>query len=355
MHTKTKWQMYTQGGFLGVGAITAPITVRSSIWIESGDGLVEFHSDSDTISPKMCYPISFTKERSAKSQPLIACKFKDESIVVIDGDRGIGIMFDTETRKYSDIFLFQGHFGGDSSCVVIKDCLHIFHGNDHGDYTIYSLADKSSYTFQDHFCAKAGQILYQVPVLQTDQSYKSSRKTLVCGFTRNKQNAGHIPSVIVGLISKFCTIELCKFGGWDYSWDQVSECVDSFYIGAWHNEDPLEPIQWTLAPEYALKRPFQGLRAFGYIQHGPFIVTFGGRFDDRFYSNRRGRYTALTDGIYILDLRKDCGWIRSPIKCPQKAEYCAVLDRAQRIHLQSRTHTNERRYIMQLNEIIKLK
>ena len=64
------------------------------------------------------------------------------------------------------------------------------------------------------------------------------------------------------------------------------------------------------------------MRAFGYVQHGPFIVTFGG------FRNQDS-----SDDIFILDLRSDNGWIQSSLKCPHKSTYHAVLDNKQYVHL----------------------
>ena len=133
--------------------------------------------------------------------------------------------------------------------------------------------------------------------------------------------------MIVDIVSKFCQFELFKFGGYDSS---VFKRADSFYIGTLQDGDPAKPIEWVLAPQYTLKQP---MNAFGYIQHGPFIVTFGGHGE---MLNARSRHVidyGKLDKIYILDLRDNRGWTESPIKCPMKTEYHAVLDDLQRVHL----------------------
>ena len=268
----------------------------------------------------------------------MTCKYKDDSIVVIDGRRSCGIVFNTKTREFSDIFSFQGEFGHYSSCVTVGDYVHVFHGNGTGEYTVYSLTDKSSQIFKDDYTAEPRNSLYDVPVIKTTDCYQSTNKWLISGFTRN-QNGGHIPSVIVDLISKFYNFELFKFGGLDL---HDGQCVDSFYIGSLNDGDPSKPIQWTLAPEFRLKHP---LRAFGYIQYGNFIVTFGGINGDR-------RTGVDTDDIYVLDLRKECGWVRSSITCPQKDYYHAVLDKERRIHLNARTYGRQNHYCMDIEQII---
>ena len=68
---------------------------------------------------------------------------------------------------------------------------------------------------------------------------------------------------------------------------------------------------------------------FGHIMHGPFIVIFGGRDPNYTY--------VYLDSIYILDLRRNCGWIESPLKCPRGMRCNAVLDANQRVHLRNAT------------------
>ena len=67
------------------------------------------------------------------------------------------------------------------------------------------------------------------------------------------------------------------------------------------------------------------LWGFGCIQHGPFIVTFGGVI--------RHNGGVISDDIYILDLRKNCGWIQSPMKCPRKGDCTAAVDDCGSVHL----------------------
>ena len=157
MNKVEKWQKKSTGALPNAAVTAAPICFGSSIWIDA-DGLVEFHLDSDTSSAKIHYPTAFMEEQWNGS--VITCKYKDDSIVVIDGPRSFGIVFNTKTRTYSDIFSFQGEFGCYSSCVAIGDYIHIFHGNGTGDYTIYSLIDKSSQIFKDDHITKPRQMLY---------------------------------------------------------------------------------------------------------------------------------------------------------------------------------------------------
>ena len=337
-----KWQKQSKEWLPGTAMTAAPICLGSSIWVDS-KGLVEFHSDSGTVSPKVRYPTLFTEKQWSGS--VITCKYKDDSIVVIDGPRSFGIVFNTKTRKFSDIFSFHGGFGHYSSCVTVGDYVHIFHGNGTGDYTVCSLTDKSCRIFQDHYIAEPEQELYDVSVMKTSDCYQSTNKLLISGFSRN-QNGEHIPSVIADLIFKFYNFELFKFGGLDL---RDGQCVDSFYVGTLKDGDSSKPIQWELAPEFRLKHP---LRAFGYIQHGPLIVTFGGVTNFNSQAGMGRRTGVHIDDIYILDLRNGSGWVQSSIKCPQKADYHAVLDKEQRIHLHERTYGRQNHYCMDVEKII---
>ena len=139
--------------------------------------------------------------------------------------------------------------------------------------------------------------------------------------------------MIVGVILKFYPFELFKFGGTG----KRGKLIDSFYIGTLKNGDPSEPIEWQLAPEYRLK---QKMCRFGWIQCGHFIVTFGGSLDSDRY----------TDKIYTLDLRQNCGWIESPVKCPKKEYFRASLDDSQHVHLNARYWTHLSQILPQIGQ-----
>jgi len=78
-------------------------------------------------------------------------------------------------------------------------------------------------------------------------------------------------------------------------------------------------IAWHEAPHWTLKRP---LSFCGVVQTDSHIVVFGGEDSNE-----------LSDEIYILDTRSNEGWVQSPIKCPTKSRYVAVLDHRQRVHI----------------------
>ena len=312
-----------------------PINIGSSHWIAQtiAGGMIEFLPEFNNFAPDIPYPEEFKKyETRGGNMHIISCKYKADCVVIINPREHCGIIFDTKTREFSNKFLTQ--IGLWSLCVVIGDYLHIKRSN---AYSILSITDK---TQRDFAIGKERQVCQQA-VITFDDRHQSSNKTLIAGFARNC-GTGHIPVVIVGLISKFTKFEFVKFGG-QYV-DSIGKTydmdyVDSFYIGTLKNGNPAEPIDWQLAPQYTLKHPMHG---FGYIYYGPYIVTFGGKISGTPLNVYKPEFT---DSIYILDLRRNCGWTESPIKCPKKSGFHATLDESQRIHL-------NQRYWIDLKEII---
>ena len=286
------------------------------------------------------YPALF---RFATSMWVKRCKHKDDSIVLFN-KRGI-VVFDTTTRAFSEVTPIFHHFGWtvrwDSSFVCIGDYIHIMGSlqNPEGryEYHIYSMEDQRVNTCEEPLHFTTGR----VPILKPD-SFKSSDKMLISGFAR-KQTGRNIPSVIVDLVSKFSIFELFQFGGLigPFSHAPIVRANDSFYVGSLANDasaNDVERIQWRLALEYELKYP---LSDFGYIQYGPFIVTFGGA---------RATQPERMDYIHILNLRKNCGWIQSPIKCPKKGKYRAALDERQGVHLVAAWE--DKHYCIDLSDVI---
>ena len=259
-------------------------------------------------------------------------KYEDHSIVLLH-ENGI-VVFDTRSRTFGEVISLS-NIRWNASCVSIGDHIHIMNGlgNREGRYLIYSVTDQTVNTFEEPFHFMMGS---NVPIIKSSDSHKSANKMLISAFAR-KQTGSNIPSVIVDLISKFSIFDLFQFGGSNLLKAHRSKgsAPESFYVGSLQNTESAngqigaEPIQWTVVPEYELKYP---LSDFAYIQYGPFIVTFGGGSDEGF----RDGIPRNIDAIYILDLRKNCGWIESPIKCPKKTYFDAVMDQNQRIHLISR-------------------
>ena len=301
----------------------APIQIGSILWIVNSHRVIEYHLDTDSVGAIFHHPRSFR-------HPISTCLCRnDDSILVTDG--AICNIFDTKTRTFSDTISFPEKIGRGRSCVAIGDYIHISHGlgNPDGLYIIYSTINHTVTTFKGHCCIESHfkRTVSGTTIIKMNDCYQSSNKMLISGFAR-KQNDEPIPSEIIDLISKFCVFELFKFGGCNLG--------DFFYIGTLQNGDGAKPIEWNRALEYTLKHPVYDC---GHIQHGPFIVTFGG-------ATKPGGI----DDIYILDLRKNCGWIKSPIKCPKKGRYLAALDERQRVHLLA--VWEDKHYCIELSHII---
>ena len=334
------------------------IGVGSSIWLAhnmlSTGGMLEYHPDSDTVEPLIPYPPGDNRLNEIQ-----LCKYKDSSIIIIQHESGRGLQFNTQTHEFSDMFQFGQIFLVTPSCIVIGDYLHIFHavteGNGkvlyNGNYTIYSMTNKTSTHSEGHCLDQQGWYQYDVAVVKGIGSYESSNKELISGFIRNKSKM-HVPLVIGDLLSQFCAFEMFKFGGIERdrktsSNRQLRHCrtTDSFHIGKLRDKHAAEPIQWTLAPHYKLKRALYG---FGHIQHEQFIVIFGGSEFDSIRGKPRG---PRCDDIYILDLTKKCGWVQSPIRCPRQMQCSAVLDANLMVHLKDYEDADGH-WKMDLNDII---
>ena len=184
------------------------------------------------------------------------------------------------------------------SCVAIGNYIHIFHGDytrqGQGYYFVYSVNNNTNRTLKGCHSQPYRTLLptaMRCPAIRTNDLCQSSNKMLISGFSRI-QNDKPIPVAIIGLLSKFCIFELFSF---------TIGLTDSFYIGKLENGDPIKPIQWTLAPEYTLKYPMSG---FGYIQHGPFIVTFGEGFE-RGKEEKLENIAPMTFTFWIFERNQD--------------------------------------------------
>lgn len=135
-----------------------PISFGSSIWFAQHDldsgGMVEFQTDSDFVSSSIPYPQAFIHWKGFSQ--LVFCKSEPHSIVVIDIGRCCGIVFDTTTREYGEMFPIPSGCTDTQSYVVIGDFLHIFHATMDCKYTICSLTDGSSKTLHGDYCDKMG-------------------------------------------------------------------------------------------------------------------------------------------------------------------------------------------------------
>ena len=244
MDKEGKWQAQTSTQehmqLFSQNPSSPPIIIGTSVWfaqkIFDSSGMVEYHPKSGTTSPIIPYPAKFDHSALGTTRT-ISCKYKEHSIAVLSPASGCGIIFDTKTRKYSEVFSFTGRFDYDASCVTIGNSIHIFHGSRTGDYTIYSMKNKTTQTVCSHYCSEPRQDLGDVSVIKSNGCYQSSNKMLISGFIR-QQNEEYVPSVIDDLISKFCSFEVLKFAGWDLD----KKCsLDSFYVGTLRNENVAEP------------------------------------------------------------------------------------------------------------------
>ena len=355
MSTEDKWQKMTWIiKHYDVASWNAPIRVGSSIWIAQRisrlNGMVEYHPESDTSSGIIDYPAALGKIRTGL-RDIVSFRYKNDSIVVLSWVKGCAFVFDTETREFKHPITIQRDIR-DTLCTAIGDYIHIIgdyefrkDGTVTTDYTIHSLIDKSTQSFQGSHLAPSVQLGHGSQVIKIDECYQSSNKMLISGFIRN-QSGNHSPAVIIDIISHFAKFEVFKFGGYSYK----NKCFPSFYIGTLRDANPAKPIEWRLAPQYELKLP---IREFGYIQHGPFIVTFGGTVVNE-DGVLNGKKFTPSDSIFILELRKNCGWIKSPLKCPQKGVCFAALDNNDRVHLWIVDREPENHYCIQLCDIFAL-
>merc|ERR1719242_3016136 len=110
-----------------------------------------------------------------------------------------------------------------------------------------------------------------------------------------------------------------KFGGFIPDGDTF---LDSFYIGSVYGEQEHAPmwIDWKLMPQYKLPIQLEGC---GHVHYGSYLITFGGLTTD----------FKDTDDIFILNFRNDEGWKKSPLQCPLKSAFTAVLDHLLVVHL----------------------
>ena len=334
MEQETQWRIMSTDKY-DHKELNSPLCIGSAIWLlqnpindVENSAIIEYHTNSDTVSPLIPFPNTFKYfDGDIENSPLLYCTLNSDSIVIIDTrDQNCGIIFNTKSRKFSDVFSFQQPSDSWASCFAVGDFIHIHHGADSvfnefngnaGEYTIYSTKHKES----EEFLVGAGTDPYpcDYALIKSNDCYQSSNKMLISGFSRNLIGS-NIPSEMINLISEFSTFEVFRFGGIDAN----NNCFDSdaFCVGTLNQEDAAKPLNWTLVPEYTMSH---AMRDFGYVQYGSFVVTFGGMM---------GQSDLIEfDEIYVLDLHKKSGWVQSPIKCPEEGTYEAVLDDNLTVHL----------------------
>ena len=253
-----------------------PLCFGSSIWIstdyDDGEkGMVEYDCTTNTIKQVVSYPNGVAPSYHT------VCKYKDDTIVIADGYRGVVVTFNVNTKSFSEPVPIP-KVGRWCSAIAVQEYIHIFHGQDNkkSEYVVHSMNERTVNTFKDESCS--------VPMRDV-------------AVTKGEGNTYY------------------KFGGYDWS---TNKPVNSFYIGSLTNNDGSKPLHWKKTNKFTLKKP---LSYFGYVQREPFIVILGG------YSS------GCEDIVCILDLRDDSGWKPAAFTCPIKSSYTATLDNDENIHL----------------------
>ena len=112
-------------------ASAQPLCIGPSIWMikercsrtwQSNLGLVQFNTDSNTFSDIILFPLSL--KNTEDWLWLSSCKYKDDSIVIVDGDRGHLIVFNTTTRTFVRIIVLKQQIGSHPNCIAIGDYVH---------------------------------------------------------------------------------------------------------------------------------------------------------------------------------------------------------------------------------------
>ena len=187
-----EWRLSTPGNFESTATI--PISIGSSLWIACAHGpsygMIELLPDSNSFAPVIEFPDEFIDT----SPWLLSCKYKDECIIVISihpKDR-IGAVFNTKTRGFKEVFtcLVKGRSQSAwcLSCIAIGNHLHIVHGGQYGDYSIYHI-------FSFHFEEK----LFSHTVRSCSQH---SQKKHFC--TQQRSNIAVFVTHIHCIPSSFC-------------------------------------------------------------------------------------------------------------------------------------------------------
>ena len=203
------------------------------------------------------------------------CKHGNK-IYIIDGKNNHEIiLFDPSKHSFKKLIDIPD-LGAAPSCVVINDDIHIIGGKKNDNkYIIYSIKQNTIKMLND----------------------------------TKKSN-------VYAMISLKYQDKIIKFGGMDCS---IKQPVDKLYSTSIIQEN--NNVVWSLQKQYELKC---GINCCGYILFEHHIIIFGG-------AQKSGNYQ---DAIYVLDLRRDIGWIElQHIRCPLRSSYRAVLDGDYNVHL----------------------
>ena len=259
--------------------IVGPISIDSSVWYatfynKGESGMVQY----DTISNRIGNIIKYEDHKPHGHQ---CCNYENY-ICIVDGKKGKLILFDTLTRQFVKAVTIP-RIGNGASVIAMNDDIHIFNGclNNNSKHIIYSVeADKI--------------------------------RILRCRKMKKKMN---------NKIRNQCVLrwgnKIIRFGGWNVKSKQL---LDSFYISSPIKPNETGKIKWNFKAEYRLKNKHHRC---GYVLYENFIMIFGGEI-------KKGQYS---DGIYLLDLSKNIGWIPLKIKCPLKSQFFATLTANNDIHI----------------------
>ena len=251
------------------------VVIGSSIWYSTSysageSGMAEYDIKSNKIINIVKYPTYI--------QPLYhSLSAHDDKIYIIDGQNCRLILFDPSTKSFTTK-LDIPHISAHTSCITIKNHIHIFNGVNNVKHLIYSPIHNTIITVND-----------------PTTKFKTQ---MVCLLSYQDK--------------------IVKFGGHD---TENQKMLQSFYLSSMIASDQFDKIKWDIIAEFRFK---QAVCYCGYILFDHFIITFGGE----------PKWGTFTDAIYVLDLKGDKGWVKMQhIKCPMPSSYKAVLDGDKNVHL----------------------
>ena len=269
------------------------------------DGIYEYDCITDTVKAALSCNFALP-ERS--------CCYSANKIAWVS-HRGI-VIFDVTTKQYAK--WIPKPSGSYKSCIAVGDHIHLFNGDlDRvSGYAIFSGKDQTKTIFNDRSClghCMFASVLKRVRIKSHEEKLK-----LISGLARIHAKI-EIVDVMISIICQYVSAtEFHKLGGADF---RPYSYLGLFCVGHLPNDDPSQPIQWTEIPEFCLHG--HGLGS-GVVQKDCYIITFGGRGESR---------RQLSDEIWILNVDAQEQWKLSPMKCPERSGFVAVLDHQQNVHL----------------------
>ena len=228
--------------------------------------MIQFCIKSQKVIDIIQYPKGINPHRQS------CCKYNNQ-IYIIDGENGVIILFDPESKIF--VKKAQIHkIGQYPSSAVLLDKIHIFHGDNNEQYHLVYDPIKNTVNTNS---VQTDKICFASSVVYENNIIKFS------GYN--------------------CT------GSTGYDEVMISNICD-------------DNVEWIEKPNWRLPFANDGC---GYILYRHFIVMFGGQ--DNWYQ--------WLDTIYLLDLtNNDQGWKKlDHIKCPIPSKYLAVLTPDNHVHL----------------------